>query len=306
MEMSEQSPQPGEDNKIDSRLNTLIHSEIYAKLWLFYTFLYWTLITWIPILISLSFSVNLSGFIIWCCGFIGMLSTSYTIYYKQYPWGSRKQDMNATDGIGRYSAAILTSTIMIDCFVLLVFSNTININDKNRIYNINYIRLLFHVIHMFWTSTFFYNQFKFYIFIIQWIDILWLCIVSYTIYTPKSVDIVYFIIIGIKLGAWMIPMMLIKNLNSNKYELQYLLFNLCTIIPIIFVILIQQAYKTNFILWFDVFWKSFLLQIIISMHLVKMYKNYYYDENNKENKNEENKKYKIISYCWLFHVLLYW
>lgn len=103
-------------------------------------------------------------------------------------------------------------------------------------------------------------------------------------------------------------MMFIKKWDTNKYWIQSLLLDLCTIIQIITIILIEQPYKNNIILWFDIIWKSILFQRTTSIHLVKLYKN---DYNKNDDKKEDDGDFygicfKTITFILLFYVAFYW
>eukprot|EP01084_Bolivina_argentea_P183091 315995_1 len=250
--------------------------------WLIYTAVYWTLLTWIPILIKKSFNANLSGFIIWCFGFIGMVSHGLALCANEYPSGASLKNKFQIHGIGRWTASILTSTIIIDCFILVYFSVDFdNINNLDHvIYDTNLCRLIFHFIHVFWASLFFINRFITFqksmaitTFILIWINIIWNCVISFTVTNPSSIDIIYFLIIGIQLICWMGPMMFNTKWGTDKYaqtvSIHLLLLDLFTNIPIIITILATQSYKYNMILVFDLIWKSFLVQRSVSLYFVK-------------------------------------
>ena len=50
-----------------------------AYFWCFFILLYWTPCIWFPIIIQQRFTAS-PGIIIWCFGFIGILSTSYLLH----------------------------------------------------------------------------------------------------------------------------------------------------------------------------------------------------------------------------------
>merc|ERR1712151_833203 len=132
---------------------------------------------------------------------MGIVCCVYSIWNNHYP-------SDEQNSIGRYTTSILTSIIMLDCSVLLIFSVDISTFDgRNWIYNIYYVRLFFHNIHIFGTSLFFIKNYNFYFFAYQWLQLMWLSIVSYNISSPQSIDIMYLIVITIKFCSWMIPMM---------------------------------------------------------------------------------------------------
>eukprot|EP01084_Bolivina_argentea_P183090 315994_1 len=297
----------------------------YAILWLSFTALYWTLLTWIPILRTGSFNSNLGGFIIWCFGFIGMVSVSYTIYIGHYPSGATSENRFGMDGIGRWTSAILTSTVIIDCIILVYISVDVDLDNisgaDNIIYDTNLSRLILHIVSIFWSSLFYYNRFKTFhkvmatrAFILEWTDIIWSCIVSFIITEPQSVDIIYFLIVGAQLIGWMGPMMFHKKWGTRQHAetvaIHLLLLDLCTDAPVIFALLITQLYKNNAILWIDIIWKSFLIQRSVSAYFVKHYLKRKTEKSETEEIVESSTIYGIhfstITFGWLLWVCLYW
>eukprot|EP01083_Nonionella_stella_P157690 512214_1 len=297
----------------------------FAILWLLYTFAYWTLLTWIPILVRFSFNGNLWSFIIWCLGFVGMISTANTVYNGYYPSGSTKANKFEMFGVGRWTASLLTSAVIIDCFVLVYISVELdNITSTDRIiYNTNLSRLVFHIIHIFWSSLFFYNRFyqnhkqmAIRAFILEWGDIVWSCIVSFIITAPQPVDVMYFLMVGIELIGWMAPMMFNKKWGTKRYadkvSVHLLVLDLCTDAPVIFTLLVTQAYKDNTILWLDLMWKSYLLERSISVYLGKFFLRQMAKRNGDEEETfiEGAEMYGIsfdaITFVWVIFVALYW
>lgn len=196
--------------------------------WLLFTGLYWTILIWIPTIQTLSFGTG--GFIAWCLGFIGLVSSSYTLYEGKYPSGATSTDQFETKGIGRYTAALLTICMIVDVCVLIFIAL---INDDYKIDEDNVmdaIRLTLHCISIFWASLFFYNKFyRFHAhmatvaFFTEWVDIIWSVIVAYTLNElllddgedRTAIHYVYFCFIVIELCGWMVPMMLLPKWVSH-------------------------------------------------------------------------------------------
>eukprot|EP01084_Bolivina_argentea_P149776 261621_1 len=296
--------------------------------WLLYTSLYWTILIWIPTLQTMSFGTE--GFIIWCLGFIAMISCSYTLYEGKYPSGSTSTDSFETTSIGRYTATFLTTCVIID-ICALIFIVAINDYEITSVYN--GFRLGLHAISVFWASLFFYNKFYRYhslmatkAFFIEWADIIWTIIVSYTLNEfmldkneeMTGVHYTYFSFICIELCGWMLPMMLLKNWGSQEYaqtvSLHLLILDLATDIPIIIVVFAYEAYKDNPLLFVDILWKSFLIIRSVSYYLVNQM---LYRTADKENKEKERGRFdtssvrhnqfrKFSTLAWIIYVCLYW
>ena len=84
-----------------------------------------------------------------------MISCAYTLYEKKYPSGATADDPFETQSIGRWTAALLTATVITDVSVI-VFYAAINEHDIDVWVA---LRLGFHMVHIFWSSLFFYNKF---------------------------------------------------------------------------------------------------------------------------------------------------
>ena len=120
--------------KLESKLPPSIFGtkeELFGKIWLIYTSVYWTSLVWIPIIVSLSFK-PFDSLIMWCAGCIGVFSAFYTLLSGDYPSGSSKDKPNATDGIGRITTAILTIIVIADVSRLVFRTNILD--DKVKIY----------------------------------------------------------------------------------------------------------------------------------------------------------------------------
>jgi len=135
----------------DMRKAWFDNEPLAAKLWLGFTATYWTLVIWIPIIFTRSFVSE--GFIGWCVGTVGMFSVFYTIKEGKYPSGSTKDDLNGTESIGRLSAFILSSVVVLDLIALAFY----DFEEGPTI--ASDIRGSMHFIHLIWTSLFYFNRF---------------------------------------------------------------------------------------------------------------------------------------------------
>eukprot|EP01083_Nonionella_stella_P188528 695128_1 len=295
----------------------------WSVIWLVYTFAYWTLLTWMPIIVRRSFVANIWGLAVYVPGAIGMMSTAYTIYIGQYPSGSTREDSCAIDGIGRYPAAVMTTTVIIDCCVLVYVTVDLEHIDgaDTLIYNTQLTRLVLHIVHIFWASLFFYNRFYYNhrsmairAFVFEWGDIIWSTIVSFMIteaVVGPFVDKIYFVIVGVALIGWLTPMMFIKRWgtrkNARKVAIHLLCLDLLTDGPVIVALLATQAYKNNVILWIDLFWKSGLLARSVSSFAVKYYlRNIAKDASIVESSTIYGVSLEFITFMWVIAVGIYW
>eukprot|EP01083_Nonionella_stella_P002875 8234_1 len=325
----ELAPASGSEVNSHQRKNTLeIEGSLFkeneskwAIIWLIYTFVYWTILTWMPIVIDRSFDVNIWGLLVWCVGAIAMMGTAYTIYIGQYPSGATRDDACAIDGIGRYTAGVMTTTVIIDCCVSVYATVDLELIDETNtlIYSTQLSRLVCHIVHIFWSCLFFYNRFYYNhrsmairAFILEWGDIIWTCIVSFMITEPLVVDRIYFVIVGVALIGWLTPMMFNPRWgtrrNAQKVAVHLLLLDLFTDAPVIVALLATQAYKDNVILWIDLFWKSCLLARSVSVFFVKYYlRNIPCDDGDKtDSSTRYGISVEMITFVWLMVVGLYW
>eukprot|EP01083_Nonionella_stella_P140534 431071_1 len=316
-------------NPIHRRRNTLeIEGSLFREneskwsvIWLVYTFTYWAILTWMPIIVRRSFEANIWGLIVWCGGAIGMIGTAYTIHIGHFPSGSTRENPCAIDGIGRYTAAVMTTTVIIDCCVLVYVTVDLDHIDAadHFIYNTQLTRLALHIVHIFWASLFFYNRFYYNhktmairVFIMEWSDIVWTISVSFVIREPVAVDKIYFVVVGVALIGWLTPMMFKKRWgtkrNAQKVAVHLLLLDLFTDGPVIAALLLTQAYKSNVILWIDIIWKSCLLTRSISVFFVKYYLRNIAEQNDLvvESSTMRGVSFEAITFVWSITVGLYW
>ena len=191
-----------------------------ALFWLIFTMTYWTILIWVPTIINLSFETE--GLTLWCIGAIGMMSCAYTLYEKKYPSGATADDPFETRSIGRWTAALLTTTVITDV-CCIVFYTAIN-EDAIDVWVA--VRLGLHMVHIFWASLFFYNKFYSFhykmatrAFFIEWTDIIWSAVICYTLNETLKVNggekgpvnYIYFVFVLLALSGWMLPMMLLTK-----------------------------------------------------------------------------------------------
>jgi len=238
-----------------------------AALWLLFTGTYWTFVVWIPALLNLSFIQP--GFFGWCVGFIGVISCAYTLYEGKYPSGASAANPKGTAGIGRYTAILLTGTVIVDFSVLALWGmlNSTSTADK--------IRGSCHLAHIFWTSLFFYGKFARHnpevamtAFFLEWADMVMSCVVIFVLHNEvgdegcfdRAICIVYFAYVVMELFGWMLPMMLIEGWgtgeNAQTVSTHLFFLDLTTDIMVMLAVLIEESYKINFFIKVDIIWKT--------------------------------------------------
>jgi len=192
--------------------------------------------------------------------------------------------MNATDGIGRYSAFTLSSVVTLDLIILAFydFKDGTTIADD--------IRASMHLIHLVWASLFFFNRFyhsnpdiAVTAFFAEWLDLAITIVVLFIIHQALSTSsnssclnqaicVCYGLFLACKLIGWIFPMMLIVGWGTELYgkraATHLFILDIVTDVPVVITILITGAYKSDAVIFIDCIWKTLLTVRSLSYYLV--------------------------------------
>jgi hypothetical protein len=266
---------------VPSTYDSSMKIEKYGSiLWLIFIAIYWTIFVLGPCIATKDLTNR--HFYIWIAAAIAMLCVTFCIKEGKYPSGRVREDPSKVDGIGRFGALALIFVMCIDYFVII--STLINDNNNTRDETYFKLRVAFHSIALFWISLFFYKRFieyngnlaHFY-FITEWFDIIISWIVIYLLHNSidtrsdrnyaecfdEFICIAYYIFIILKMCGWLFPMLLIDKWGTLpkaiKVASHVIVLDLLTDLPIVIIILVDEAYRFHGILFFDVFYKILLV-----------------------------------------------
>jgi len=244
-----------------------------AVAWLTFITCYWSLVMWIPTLISLDFSTP--GFGMYCVSLIAIFAEGASLYADKYPSGATKESPHSYDGRGRYSAIFLVLCIIIDV-VGLAFE-VLNRSPLTQ----DYFRFGCHLLALMWCSLFYYNrllkenpQMAWGVFWEEWSDIALTIVVVLLLHNAyerkyhsaqnvcfkHGLCSTYWVVFMFQLAGWMLPMMLIEGWGAERHAvkvaLHLFILDLCTNVPIIIVVIATNAYKLSPMIFADTLWKA--------------------------------------------------
>ena len=149
------------------------------------------------------------------------------------------------------------------------------------------IRGTCHLIHIFWCSLFFYGKFRktnpeiaTSAFFLEWFDMAVSCAVIFVLHNEegdegcfdKAICIVYFVYVILELFGWIFPMMLIETWGTEKnatiVSTHLFFLDLTTDVMVMLAVLIEESYKINGFIMFDIIWKTFSVIRSFSYYLV--------------------------------------